>query len=417
MINTVFGANGCATINSVKKLQSGQVRVNWTLDDKNTCEIDRATGLHFSATTTTHNNELDITTVGDLALEHDDFDQGSFEETTWHDGTCNDDMIDESNYSNGSTFTTDIAQYWLDTGSTWTATSTSGQNPIQTGDNLYFVFGSFFDNGISDPACNMGGMFSSDFNIDTEAYSVTEDINEVSLKFPQDGSTVGQFEDWTIEATLSTTATSTLNTSDQDAYSIQAYTGLATTTSGQFLDSETEFSISPGSTKTIDLPKNTELPNDTWFGRAKLVYTNVDNTESNVIATSTFNEFIVDADLDTGFTSPTTSTSTDLTITCDRQDNAFSRSFCNLFQNVFIPDPKAVRQFSKLDDGLREKAPWGYVLIIKDELNKLSPTSTTEYELTGTSNLSSSFQSVKDAIKIVLWIFFIATVVKIIKFL
>lgn len=228
------------------------------------------------------------------------------------------------------------------------------------------------------------------------------------------------FDIWRVETSIGADATSTADSDILDTYAWTVYVNTTTTFGNNEQDNITslpESVIAPGETSTLGLSKNTALPSGNYFARSELWYVadedgdgDLEASEVTILASDEI-EFSIDPFSPATYEDPSTATTTDLTVTCDPDSGFFQESLCKMNQTLFIPDPDAVRQFEGLGDEVRNKPPWGYFFVVKDELNKLKSTTTEAYSMPDTSALDSTFDDLKTTVSVILWFVFAVWIV------
>lgn len=112
-------------------------------------------------------------------------------------------------------------------------------------------------------------------------------------------------------------------------------------------------------------------------------------------------------DLPIGSIGIPTSTSTEMTITCDPNDPLFTRSFCKLFVYLFIPDDASFARFGEIGDLIARKPPFGYISSINTAFNTLSTsTVSSTIDMSAFSGIESIFTDFKTLISWIMWLLF-----------
>jgi len=143
----------------------------------------------------------------------------------------------------------------------------------------------------------------------------------------------------------------------------------------------------------IAVPKTRDFNiGEAWYMQARLV----DASSSTQLASSTITTMNIQSNtlLDTlPFLNPivSNSTSTDLILTCDPNDGLFTRSFCNLFQYLFVPPQSAWNGFKQLRTDLEDKPPFGYITSAISAISGLSDAASSTVDLPDLSALDDDF--------------------------
>jgi len=106
-----------------------------------------------------------------------------------------------------------------------------------------------------------------------------------------------------------------------------------------------------------------------------------------------------------------------LVSTCDPSSGFWSYSVCNVLVFLFVPPTSTFSAYMGLWDGIKNKPPMGYLVAANAALTSIS-TSTPAYTMPDFSAIDAPFLStVRNALSILLWIFFLVIVFSRIKHL
>lgn len=127
---------------------------------------------------------------------------------------------------------------------------------------------------------------------------------------------------------------------------------------------------------------------------------------TNQCSTSTLETYRILGN-DVTYTVPTaTSTTNGDNLTCDTEDNFFTKSLCHLFNYLIVPSPKITDKFKILKTDLELKPPFGYFTIYQNEIDSLfdnTATSSIDYSITNTMT-GSFFDLIKNLISVAIYL-------------
>jgi len=227
-------------------------------------------------------------------------------------------------------------------------------------------------------------------------FKVEGNLGTVSIAFPSDATSLrGDFNSWLLN----------YSAPSGDTTFVVHY---GTSSTALSASSSIGLSLANGTYgQNILVPKTDALSVGSYYW----AQANVVQSGSN-IATSTMINFqvagnsTIDSFAQFTPTAPT-STSTDLTVTCDPNSSYFANSFCKLFQYLFVPDPAVWDNFKTLQNDLSNKPPFGYVSSVSSALGGLvssSTPSTTGFNVL--SGVSTLFTDLKTMLSWALWLIF-----------
>jgi len=217
--------------------------------------------------------------------------------------------------------------------------------------------------------------------------------NEIQITFPENSTTTPDFGAWRINYNLIETG---------DYYWAKIRYGTSSTTL-DLIDTEPIFTGSR--TNTIINKLNLLQEGRTYYAKAE-----IGSQNHGTLATSDLISFNISGGYVSNFyyyTPLPTSTSTELTITCDPESSFFEYSLCKLAIWLFLPDSAVLNKFSTLADEIKNKPPIGYYYAIKDVLSGFNSTSTPAFQLASVGPLTENiFNPLKTGISFILWLIF-----------
>jgi hypothetical protein len=182
-------------------------------------------------------------------------------------------------------------------------------------------------------------------------------------------------------------------------FSINAYTDLGTFFGNSFIVQ----SVVPDSTttKSIFIPKNFAFLQNKWY-YANAFFSLVFPGDT-FLATST-TMFVVSTTSSAVWQVPPTSTSTGLVLTCDPDSVWYVNSLCKLANFLFIPGQADLSQFSETWDGIKTKAPLGYLTSAITSLQELNTEGTASFSF---SSLGEITDTIHDFFVSAFWLLFL----------
>jgi hypothetical protein len=259
--------------------------------------------------------------------------------------------------------------------------------------------------GSSDPAsyplgqffqCN--SIFDSNIQDLTFAFNITGQTiaSNISLDFPADNASTPDFSYWNISGAYNGSSTAVFG----EVWSATTTTPLTNQTP-TWKDQSIQ-NIPIGNFSLPVFNNRNFLVGTTYYALAIIR----DVITDEILSTSDIIEFQING-APPIYGIPT-STSTEMTITCDPDSPLWEQSLCYLATYLFVPSPSSLDSFNNLIYSIENKPPIGYFYAVKTALTGLNASGTPAFVLeTASSTLNTPiFTPLKSGISFILWLFF-----------